>query len=199
MNETLHHDQHQVPQTSGLAITSLVLALLGCTGFIGAICGHIALSKIKKSNGAQKGEGIAIAGIVCGYLFGLLSILPIIGMATAIILPAVSKARDRAEETQSIANVRQITAGVILYSDDNNGQLPTSLEDMDEQLGVPFISPFAGEAPLPHYEIIATGTLEKAQGENAIIVRDKYSSRSGNCAVGYADGSARSVQLYELE
>ena len=60
------------PQTCALAIWSLVLGLAVFLCYILAavpaiICGHIALSKIKKSSGRLKGRGMAIAGTVLGY------------------------------------------------------------------------------------------------------------------------------------
>jgi peptidyl-prolyl cis-trans isomerase B (cyclophilin B) len=35
---------------------------------IGIIFGHIAISEIDKSNGLKSGRGLAIAGLVIGYL-----------------------------------------------------------------------------------------------------------------------------------
>ena len=56
----------QESKTSKLAITSLILILLGPLPAI--ICGHIALSFIKRSNGALKGKELAIAAIALGYV-----------------------------------------------------------------------------------------------------------------------------------
>jgi hypothetical protein len=62
--------------TEPLAIWSLVLSLVGLLGFccggpmlgIGAvICGHLALSKIKTNPNLQ-GHGLAMAGLIIGYL-----------------------------------------------------------------------------------------------------------------------------------
>lgn len=61
-----------VAGNSGLAIASLILGIVGlCTGIAGiaaVICGHMALGRINKSNGMLKGKGMAIAGLVLGYL-----------------------------------------------------------------------------------------------------------------------------------
>jgi hypothetical protein len=54
-------------KTSGLAIWSLVLSLVGL-GPVGVVLGHLALNEIKKSNGAVEGQGLAIAGLVIGYI-----------------------------------------------------------------------------------------------------------------------------------
>ncbi len=53
--------------TSGMAIASLVCSLLGI-GLVGVILGHLALNEIKKSGGYTQGRGLAIAGLIIGYL-----------------------------------------------------------------------------------------------------------------------------------
>jgi hypothetical protein len=56
------------------AIIALVVSLLGCVcvpalgHLIGIVTGFVALSQISASNGGQKGRGLAIAGIVFGFL-----------------------------------------------------------------------------------------------------------------------------------
>lgn len=75
-------------RTEPLAIWSLVLSLAGILCGVGAIagvvCGHLALSGIKR-NGTG-GRGLAIAGLVIGYLVILLTIglvaLAVLGTAT---------------------------------------------------------------------------------------------------------------------
>ncbi|MEO8747430.1 MAG: DUF4190 domain-containing protein [Rhodanobacter sp.] len=69
--------------TSALAVVSLVFGILGwCVlPFVGAIvaiiCGHLARSEIRNSNPEQRqqGDGMALAGLVLGYVqlaFGIL-------------------------------------------------------------------------------------------------------------------------------
>ncbi len=57
--------------TNGLAIASLVLGVLWLFwigSILAIIFGHVSLGQIKRSNGAQAGRGMAIAGLVLGYL-----------------------------------------------------------------------------------------------------------------------------------
>jgi hypothetical protein len=59
--------------TNGFAIASLVCGVLGlCSGLVGAlpaiVFGHVALSQIKREEGIEEGRGLAIAGLVMGYL-----------------------------------------------------------------------------------------------------------------------------------
>jgi dienelactone hydrolase len=62
--------------TSNLATGSLVLGLFGfcvpIVGLAGIVCGHIGLSQIGKARGAVNGNGLAIAGLICGYLATLM-------------------------------------------------------------------------------------------------------------------------------
>lgn len=66
-----------VPRTSGLAIASLVLGILGLCGIgslLATIFGAVSLNQISQSNGALTGKGMAIAGLVLGIL-GLSSLV----------------------------------------------------------------------------------------------------------------------------
>jgi len=68
---------NQLLQTSTLAVTSLVLGMLSlflsilCLfGVVSAvpavICGHLAIKEV--NNGQVQGKGLALAGLICGYL-----------------------------------------------------------------------------------------------------------------------------------
>ena len=75
--------------TSSLAIVSLVFGILSwcLLPFIGAIvavvCGHLARGEIRRSaDGPMEGDGMAVAGLVLGYLHLLLWVFLIsIGIA----------------------------------------------------------------------------------------------------------------------
>jgi hypothetical protein len=59
--------------TNGFAVASLVLGIaVLCTGIFGAILavifGNVALGRIDAAQGAEKGRGLAIAGIVLGWI-----------------------------------------------------------------------------------------------------------------------------------
>src|SRR6266550_6683606 len=72
-----------VPRTPPVAIWSFILAVLSFTcGWLftaipAVICGHIARAKIRKSDGALGGRGIATAGLILGYIALLLGIMGI--------------------------------------------------------------------------------------------------------------------------
>jgi hypothetical protein len=68
-------------KTNGLAIAALIC---GCAGFLlfipailGIIFGFVARGQIKRSNGHQKGDGMALAGIIVGFGWVALLVLTI--------------------------------------------------------------------------------------------------------------------------
>jgi hypothetical protein len=64
----------QAQKTNGLAIASLVCGIVGLLLFgiilgpLAFIFGLVAMNQINKSGGAQKGKGLAIAGVVFGAI-----------------------------------------------------------------------------------------------------------------------------------
>lgn len=103
------------PKTSALAIWSLVLGILSLVCFSilsaipGVICGHKALSKIKRSGGTLEGRGLAIAGLITGYL-GIAWAIFVIPLMLAIAIPNFVKARATAQANACVNNLRQIDA-----------------------------------------------------------------------------------------
>jgi Domain of unknown function (DUF4190)/Protein of unknown function (DUF2510) len=75
-----------MPTVSGFAIASLVLGILWIY-WIGTVLalvfGYIALSQIKRSNGWKTGRGMAIAGVVLGYVGVAVLALVIVLVATS--------------------------------------------------------------------------------------------------------------------
>ncbi|MCF2530158.1 DUF4190 domain-containing protein [Yinghuangia soli] len=71
------------PGTNGMAIASLVLSIVCLSGVgsvLGVIFGHIALGQIERTG--QQGRGMAIAGLVIGYV-GLAVVALVIIIAIA--------------------------------------------------------------------------------------------------------------------
>lgn len=104
-------------ETSGKAILSLICGLLFFIPFlfiVAIVLGHLALSEIRKSAGRLKGEGIAIAGLVLGYV-GIVGI-PLILIVAAIAIPNLLRARMAANESSAIASVRTLEAAEVTYA-----------------------------------------------------------------------------------
>jgi len=115
------------PKTSGHAVASLILGIVGpCTAGLasiaGLILGIVGLSKIKKSAGAIRGQGLAIAGIILSALGVLmLALSPIL---VAILLPAIAGAQAQARALTCMNNLKQITVAAHMYAMDRENRLP---------------------------------------------------------------------------
>lgn len=74
---------------SGLAIASFVTSIslaflsLGFLSFIGAILGHVSLSKLKKA-GSSENRGLAVAGVIIGWVSTVLAWIFLIGFIALI-------------------------------------------------------------------------------------------------------------------
>lgn len=118
-------------QTSGKAIASLVCGIINIFPLfvIAIILGHISLSEIKKSAGRLKGEGLAIAGLVLGYL-GVIAI-PLILIIAAIAIPNLLRAKIAANESAALGSMRNlITAEVSYQSIHPDAGFTCSLSDL---------------------------------------------------------------------
>lgn len=100
-------------QMVGVAVASLVLGILGLIliGPLGSIpaviCGHIAKSRIKKNPDMLTGDGMALAGLILGYVqIGFMVIM--IPLLAAIAIPSFVKARDTAQLNACVNNMRQL-------------------------------------------------------------------------------------------
>jgi len=108
------------PETSKLAIWSLVLGLVGfvlvgLTAIPAVICGHLAFSEIKKSNGRLTGGGMAIAGLICGYL---MSAIFAIAMLAGLTAPMVIRQKKKADQMEAIQNAKQIGLAMMQFNAD---------------------------------------------------------------------------------
>lgn len=104
-----------VEKTSGMAIASLIFGVLFLfpLNILAIIFGHISLSQIKKSAGRLGGKGLAIAGLVLGYL-GIAAI-PFILIIAAIAIPNLLRARIAANESSAVSTVITINAAQVTY------------------------------------------------------------------------------------
>lgn len=110
----------------GLAVTSLVLGILAfptcfLTGIPAIICGHIAHSRARREPAHYGGSGMATAGLVLGYLS--LVVVPVV-LLSAMLLPALSQAKGRAQEINCRNNMKQIGLALRTWAIDHEDQFP---------------------------------------------------------------------------
>jgi competence protein ComGC len=104
------------PQTSGKAIASLALGFLFWmfpAAIAAIILGHISRSEIRRSAGHLKGNGLALAGLILGYLG--VAVIPFLIIA-AILIPNLLRMRTRANEAGAIAAIKTIATAQMAYA-----------------------------------------------------------------------------------
>ncbi|MCX7007826.1 MAG: DUF4190 domain-containing protein [Kiritimatiellaeota bacterium] len=130
----------QQKKTAGIAITSLVLGILGLLTIwfcgIGAlfaipavICGHIGYSRVRKSSGALAGEGVAMAGLITGYV-GIGLLVTVIPLLTAIAVPSFMNARTKSMSSSCQNNLRLLDGARQQYALDNSNAVATSMTQL---------------------------------------------------------------------
>lgn len=159
-------------KTSGLAIASLVLGVLGIftlglTAIVGLVLGIIALVQINRSKGQLGGLGLAIAGIaVSGVMFMMLPIM------AGMLLPALARAKTRAQTIQCMNHVKQLNLALIMYATDHNETFPLAENWCD------LIKPYTGGSTLA-YECPSQTPGKCAFALNAAVA-NKKTSEIGN-------------------
>lgn len=172
-------------KTSPLAIWSLVLGILGlvllvvCVGPLfaipGVICGHLAYSRIKRSGGVLTGEGIALAGIITGYVSIALALVWI-PLMIAIAVPNFVKARQTAQTHACINNLQQIESAKqqwVLENKKGTNETPTA-QDL-----APFLSQTFSSLHCPAggtYTINKASELPTCSIQNHRLLKDYGSS-----------------------
>ena len=120
---------HKAP---GTAVAALVLGLLSFifsifTGIAAVVCGHKALGKINRSGGILPGKGMAITGLVTGYLSIVgLFILPVLA---GLAVPVIAKVQENGQISMVINDARQVYTAIELYKE-QNGSYPDTLQEL---------------------------------------------------------------------
>jgi len=127
--------------------------------------------------GNRKGFG-GVATVLVVFCF--------LAILAGMLLPALSKAKSKAQRINSLNNLKQIGLAARLYAGDNNERMPDSFEAMRNELGTDkvLIDPETGQ----RYTYVGAGKSEA--DPNAIIA---YSPErpGGRREVVFADGSVQ--------
>jgi hypothetical protein len=162
-----------VVKTSALAVWSLVLGILSllCVGLFAGIpaiiCGHMGRSRIKQSKGALAGGGMALTGLILGYIG---TVIVTISIIAAVAIPNFIAYHDKAFCSKTEAEAMNAMAVLADYfSDPNHDTLPTI-----EQL---ISDPEYGYSPIGDVEVYISGDIEQ--------IHVTAVDTSGRCSRGY--------------
>ena len=123
--------QPVTPHASGMAIGSLICGIFFFffpAAGMAVVLGHLSLLEVKKSAGRLTGRGMAITGLVLGYLG--LAFIPILIIA-AIAIPNVKRFGVTGNEASAVGALKSYSYALSTYASDcpKNG-FPRSLENL---------------------------------------------------------------------
>src|SRR5258708_5376791 len=180
--------QEKSGKATGSLVCGIIFFLWPVTALAAVILGHLALSEIKKSAGRLAGQGMAIAGLVLGYI-GIAAV-PFILIIAAIAIPNVLRARMAANEASAVGSLRTINTAAVTYASTYpRSGYPASLKNLgtscaatsasadliDNVLasgtksGSTFVFTGAGNIPSPGYSIRATPISIVASGQRGFF------------------------------
>ena len=198
----------QVAPTCPLAVASLVcgiasfLAVPIVAAFPAVICGHLSLSRMRASANALGGRGLALAGLIMGYLHLALVVLMALVFFSfvAAIFGAIrhgaltqgmsmNEVPKTARDTLAISNAKQLYIACKIYAADHSSNFPPNL-----QLLVPdyihdaktLTCPLSGAAEPVGYEYF--GGRETDPDEQVLLV-SKGATAEGRRVVIRVDGT----------
>ena len=208
-------------KTSGMAIWSLVLGisgfLCGVTAIPGLILGILAQKQIKESMGRLGGRGLALAGTITSAIALLL--LPVVFLA-AMLLPALAKAKSKAQTINCVNNLKQLGLSVRLYSGDHADKYPSATNWCDAILaeaGTPriYVCPGAPNARCGYAFNAKLSGLDESKldpntvmifesdagwnasgGRELMITQPRHGARF---VVGLADGSVQQMTAAQVK
>ena len=130
------------PVVSGLAVASLVCGILGfltigTTGLLGVIFGHVSLARIKRAPNVMGGRGLAIAGLVVGYVSMIVAIFMFLAAGAIAAMRGVG---DQAKLQQAKSDCATLANSLSMYKL-NAGTYPTAQQGLRALVEKPVSNP----------------------------------------------------------
>ncbi|MEJ0088800.1 MAG: hypothetical protein WDM80_03470 [Limisphaerales bacterium] len=119
-------------------------------------------------------------------LFAVVAVLAVLG---AMLLPALSAAKRKAQRINSVNNLKQIGLAVRVFSGDNGDRLPASFEEMKNELGTDKIT-YDTETG-QRYTYLGGGMSEDSLKPDSVLAYSPIFN--GHCNVLFADGSVSQI------
>lgn len=129
-------------------------------------------------------------------LVELLVVIAIIGVLSSILLPALAKAKARAQGVYSLNNTRQLTVATVLYSDDHHDNLPYNL-GLNDKVAAKGVSTSADSMALNWANNVLDWELSSDNTNSAALLASGLGPYTGGSAKIYrcpADYALSSIQ-----
>ncbi len=126
-------------------------------------------------------------------LIELLVVIAVIGILAAMLMPALSKAKQKAQGSACLNNMKQLQLGAIIYGNDNNDYLPANVtvrNGGDSLSGDSTVKP-----PVPPGPNWVDGTFSSAQPWNADIAENPAGCATNPFYLGVQGNQGNGVTL----
>ena len=132
-------------ETDLKAVLSLVLGMLSFvlsifSGIPAVILGHMSRASIRKSGGQLKGEGLALGGLIMGYISVFL--IPVLLMLVGVAIPNYFRASIVSNEASALKTMSTISEAADSYKGQND-EYPPSLKELSDSSVKPLDSELA--------------------------------------------------------
>jgi prepilin-type processing-associated H-X9-DG protein len=127
-------------------------------------------------------------------LITALAVLAIMAILGAMLLPALSKAKSKAQRISSVNNLKQIGLAARIFAADNDNRLPVSFEEMMTELNTDKITYDVETGQ--RYTYLGAGYREDEITPDSVIAYSPMSQ--GRCNVLFADGSVQIINQREF-
>lgn len=103
-------------------------------------------------------------------LIELLTVIAIIGILAAIIIPTVGRVRDSARASKCVSNLRQVAMAIRLCADDNRGKLPPARAQASDTYWYPASDPTKVEwSSNPRFTAFLPGRNDTTGTRNEVL------------------------------
>jgi prepilin-type processing-associated H-X9-DG protein len=187
------------PPRQGLAVGALIcgiagLAMCPVVGIVGLILGIVALARASNRPDEYGGKGFAIGGICTGGLS-----LLVIPLMIAILLPALSRAREMAKRVVCTANMQMIHTAMQNYAQ----QYGKPAADLDTLVAKGFITPQQLTCPSsnatpgsPQTSYVWVGALSANPRSDDVLLYERRENHQEGANVLFGDGHVQFVTPY---
>ena len=126
-------------ETDLKAVLSMVLGFLALplsvfAGIPAVLLGHVSRASIRRSGGRLKGEGMALAGLIMGYISVFL--IPVLLMITWVAIPNIFRARIVSNEASALKTLSTINVAAASYQVEHD-EYPPNLRELSSAGLVP--------------------------------------------------------------
>ena len=192
---------------AGSAIASTVLGILSLiclflTGLPAIAAGHMARRQIRRSGGAYSGDGLAVAGLIMGYVISTLSISWLMLLLFGAPVPLSQSFQDYKAERHVRSEGRELALALKQYASTHATRFPASMEQFVQEKGMDtqrlkqlqrteLGSQWKGE---PGWRYLGDGVQDSDANDRPLLI-SKMADAEGHHLVVYHDSSTEKAEV----